>query len=104
MAHRSIKKPMSFMDSMTVRANTATVVRKTKRLADPISHRKGEYDAKRARNQRRTRLENFVDFACNIETLDDPPQQIREKQAAKQCGQDRDEIKFGIAAVESNCG
>ena len=64
---------MSFIDSMTVSANTATVRGKTERLADAIADCERENDAERARDERRTGLQDFVDFARDVEAANDPP-------------------------------
>ena len=95
----SIRKPISFIDSMTVSASTTTVPPKPEFGADLRGHAQREHHGQRADHQAGTRLKDDVHFARNIHAPDDAEDQIGQQAAAEQEGQDGDQVEFGIVAV-----
>ena len=63
-----------------------------------------EHHAERADHQRGTCLQDHVHFARDIQPADDAQDQVWQEAAAKQRGEDRDQIEFGIVAVVADRG
>ena len=95
----SMRKPISFIDSITVSASTTIGADSPSDCADVRSNRQRENDGKRADHEAGTRLEDDMDLPGDVEPVDDAEDQVGQEQPAEQEGQDRDQIQFGIVAI-----